>query len=588
MKAGKQLIERTFFGILIVNCVSMISGILCVLIDSIITGQFLGTEAVTASGLVNPVVMMTNLLGMLLGPGVMIVCSRLVGMAQPQRCNQVFSLVVIIDLLLVGTVSVLLFTAAPAIAQTLGISTGNAQIIQMMADYLHGYSFGLLPTCLNMGMSGLMMLDNDQKRGLLTMFVTLAADVAFDLANVLVFHGGMLGMALATSLSNCLGLCVLLTHFSRKDRILHFTLQGLRAGDLKDVVLCGIPSVISMGSQVIRGFVFNLLLLSIAGSGAVAALAVANSAFSVIVSVTMAMLVTTITLCSLLCGEEDRSGLITALSVSIRTVTLSFAVIAVFLLLLAHPIAGLFLNVSAAEEIVQAAWFIRFMGVQFCLISLCYSLCGGFQGTRNVKMNYFYALLREGVLPLLCCTGLGVVFGMKGFELGYVVAGSLTLLLCFLIPWKHNGRFSTAPEDLLMLSPDFGARPEDLLEAEMKTMDDVMAASRQVMQFCREKGAPERTAMLTSLFVEEMAGNTVQHGFPKGRKGSIDLRLVYGENSKVIRLRDNGMPFDPVDWLERNHPEDPASTTGISLIVGLAKDVQYIPAMGLNNLMVLL
>jgi Na+-driven multidrug efflux pump len=84
------------------------------------------------------------------------------------------------------------------------------------------------------------------------MFVTLAADAAFDLANVLVFHGGMLSMALATSLSNCLGLCVLLTHFSRKDRILHFTLQGLRAGDLKDVVLCGIPSVISMGSQVVR------------------------------------------------------------------------------------------------------------------------------------------------------------------------------------------------------------------------------------------------------------------------------------------------------------------------------------------------
>ena len=85
-----------------------------------------------------------------------------------------------------------------------------------------------------------------------------------------------------------------------------------------------------------------------------------------------------------------------------------------------------------------------------------------------------------------------------------------------------------------------------------------------------------------------MAGNTVQHGFPNGRAGSVALRLVYGETSRVIRLRDNAMPFDPVDWLERNRPEDPSATTGISLIVGLAKDVQYIPAMGLNHLMVLL
>ena len=83
-----------------------------------------------------------------------------------------------------------------------------------------------------------------------------------------------------------------------------------------------------------------------------------------------------------------------------------------------------------------------------------------------------------------------------------------------------------------------------------------------------------------------MAGNTIQHGIKEGKKGSIDLRLIYRDGSQVIRFRDNGVPFDPADWLRRNHPEDPVSGAGLRIIVGLAKEVEYLPAMGLNNLMI--
>ena len=111
-------------------------------------------------------------------------------------------------------------------------------------------------------------------------------------------------------------------------------------------------------------------------------------------------------------------------------------------------------------------------------------------------------------------------------------------------------------------------------------MDDVMSASKQVMQFCKDKGMEGRKPMLTSLFIEERVGNTVKHGFTGKHPGSIDLRVVYSPDSLVIRLRDNGTPFDPVEWLKCNRPEDPASGAGIRIIVGLAKEVTYIPAMG--------
>lgn len=55
-----------------------------------------------------------------------------------------------------------------------------------------------------------------------------------------------------------------------------------------------------------------------------------------------------------------------------------------------------------------------------------------------------------------------------------------------------------------------------------------------------------------------------------------------------MRIRDNGKPFDPVEWQKTNHPDDPTSGLGIRMVIGLAKEVRYVPAMDMNNLMLIL
>ena len=93
---------------------------------------------------------------------------------------------------------------------------------------------------------------------------------------------------------------------------------------------------------------------------------------------------------------------------------------------------------------------------------------------------------------------------------------------------------------------------------------------------------------MVSLFVEEMGVNTVKYGFESLKHGLIELRIVLKEDKRLIRLKDNGSAFDPVRWLEDNHPEDRTKNIGIRMIVGLAQNVQYIPAMKFNNLMIFL
>lgn len=120
------------------------------------------------------------------------------------------------------------FAAAQPIAMELGGRTGDPEVVSMITDYLRGFSIGIPAMYMSISLSGLMMLDNDRALGFLTIITTLAADIIFDLLNVTVFTGGLWGMAIASSLSYFAGFLVILTHFRRKNRILHLCLKGLQ------------------------------------------------------------------------------------------------------------------------------------------------------------------------------------------------------------------------------------------------------------------------------------------------------------------------------------------------------------------------
>ena len=585
MKSDTHLLNKMFMGVLITNAISIVAGIACVMIDGIVTGQFLGADAVAASGLLQPVVMIINLVGGLLG-GVGVMCTRYMGKAQRDRVDQVFSIVMIVAAIYAVVSALLVYILAPWLGLVLGSKTGDPQIVKMISDYLRGFAPGLLFMRFTVLLSGIMMLDNDKKRSMMAMVSTLIADVVFDLLNVTVFNGGMFGMAVATSLSNVVGFAVIMTHYFRKDRVIHFTWKGLKLGDLVDVVLRGIPHGINMGCQALRTFVFNAFLLIIADKMAVTGLSIANNAFSVLFALVLGMFISASIISSLMYSEEDKHGLEQSITLAIKITAAVFVVIGILITLFPRPLSMLFVKPDAAAAVDQGASFIRCWGIQFMFMAISFPVSGTYQGTMHLKHSYIIDIMREGVLPIACVIGLGTAFGLRGAEFGFALAGILTFVLTLLIPFVCNKKFPFKPKGFLILSNDFGARPEELYEVTMHDMDEVIKTSEEVRSFCIERGAKKAKANMLALFIEEMAGNTVEHGYGKGKKASVDLRLVFHDDSGVIRLRDDGNPFDPVKWLEKNSGEDPASGLGIRVVTGLAQNVNYMASMEMNNLII--
>ena len=276
--------------------------------------------------------------------------------------------------------------------------------------------------------------------------------------------------------------------------------------------------------------------------------------------------------------------IIKAVKFSMKAAVFAMGLVAVIQIVFARAFAGIFLDPTAVQEIELAAVMIRFMAVQYLFTAITHSLCGSLEGIRKNIVSNIYTFLRDAFLQILCCIVLGKAYGLLGFDLGLCVSGFLTLLSCFILPSIIKKKLAYKTEDIILLPDDFGVGKEDIFEASMTNMEEVVEVSRSAMEFCRKKNIDKRTSQMTALFIEETVGNTMVH--KTGKEVIAELRVIYKDGGIVIRIRDNGKQFDPVEWYEKNHPEDPSSGLGIRMIMKLAKDVSFIPALGLNNLMI--
>ena len=64
----------------------------------------------------------------------------------------------------------------------------------------------------------------------------------------------------------------------------------------------------------------------------------------------------------------------------------------------------------------------------------------------------------------------------------------------------------------------------------------------------------------------------------------MDIRILFKGDDKVIRIRDNCVSFDPVEYLKLHETDDPAAHIGIRMVMKMVKKANYVNSLGLNNL----
>lgn len=576
------MLKKTFRQMAVAQIVSAMTVILCLLIDSIMIGRFLGVDSMAAYGLSNPLLLAFAAIGSMVSAGVQVMCSKSLGSGDQKANNTYYSVTVVLCVAVSVFALAFVILLRHPLCQFLGAGSSGT-LHDLTSDYLLGFIIGAPAFLASTILVPFMQLAGKQTRLVVAVLLMTISDIVFDALNVFVFHGGMFGMGLASSMSYYIAFIAGIFYFVSKDCLFRFKLALVHMKEVLELLKAGIPTVINMISLVLLSFVLNQILMSISGSTAVAAYSIISTASNICYAFSSGIAAVILMLSGIYYYENDRKTLYDLLKLMLRYAIIIDVILTVVILVIAPFMVKLFMN-SDSGAFELATLGLRLFALSLVPSSINTGLKHFFQGTDHIKLTEFISVLQN----FACIAGfsflLSLVAGTTGVWLGYLCGECLVLLIIYAIVWHHNKSGAFTLENFSLLPKDFGVSDDYYLRATLKTMDEVVDFSAQVSAFCKKHKANSRCCYFTALCVEEIGKNILSYGYQNDKNHDIDVSLFFKQPELVLRIRDEGKPFDPVEYNKMINSDDPVSHMGIRMVFGVAKQVSYTNSMSQNSI----
>lgn len=240
-------------------------------IDGIFVGQGVGIDGVGAVNLAFPFIMVAGAVTMLINIGGVTIFAICIGRGETEQANRIFRQgmgmlsIAAAALCAVGTLC-----AGPLVTLMGASSTFH----DLAADYLFWYCAFLIPSALQMGLQH--YCRNDGAPGLVsaTVVITTVCNIFLDWLFIFPLSMGTKGAAIATGLSQTLGLFIMLTHFLLRRGVLRFGRFTFNPALFRQIVVHGLPEGIAQLAGPVMTLCMNLVLAEYVGDTGVNAFSV--------------------------------------------------------------------------------------------------------------------------------------------------------------------------------------------------------------------------------------------------------------------------------------------------------------------------
>ncbi|MBR1771853.1 MAG: ATP-binding protein [Lachnospiraceae bacterium] len=574
------IVRKAYLKLLPVQILGIVVAAINSFIDSLITGKFLGTEALAAIGFFGPVATVIGI-SWVVTVGVQILCSQYVGSGNQEDAISIFSTGAVFLSIFSLIITAFTFLFRFPLAEFLG---AKGDTITLLSAYIAGYAPGIIGQVLSGVLTAFLPFNNDTKRSYVGIATMIVSNIGMDLLNVFVIHQGTFGMGVATSVSYLLSAGVLLMSYLNKEHVLRLRMSGFCFNKLPKAAYLGLPSLMFTVGCTAKGYILNLTLMQYVGDAAVAVMNVQNNIISILGAVPQGCAGALMTLAAMYFGDEDRGSLVelTRLTSKVGTV-LSLAMV-IFLMLCSSLIPSLFFTRTEPAWDIARHMLLLFPG--FLVFNLFFGIftklyqCQGQMGLVNVLS--FAETLGSAIIAVI----LTRFIGTDGVWLAFPIWEMLCILIIGISVCLYHKRIPYSLVDWMKLPDEFGASEDECMEFSVHSMDEVVNISEQVIEFCQARGLDYSRSYTAGLSIEEMAGNVVAHGFVNGSDNyAIDIRVVV-KDALTIRIRDDCPAFDPKKYLDQFNPEDPTKNIGIRMIAKKAKEMIYQNIAGINTLLV--
>jgi len=287
---------------------------------------------------------------------------------------------------------------------------------------------GLQSYCRNDGAPGLVSL---------TVVITTALNIFLDWLLIFPIPMGTKGAAIATGVSQSVGLFIMLTHFVRKQGILRFGKVKPDLGLLKEILIHGLPEGISQLSTPVMTLCMNLVLVEMLGDIGVNTFSV----ISYVASFTVAVFIGTSEGLQPLFGQSYGARKEDDLKFYFRTgILINFfgsLLVTGVILLLSRQICGLF--GADAETLEYTLKVMPMYSVGFIVSSFNVMITSYLYSTERSTYSSIISFLRSLVVNAAVILILPRIFGADSIWITFAVYEAIVLVVAFGL-LKHSER----------------------------------------------------------------------------------------------------------------------------------------------------
>ena len=395
------------------------------IVDGIFISRYLGSEALSAANIVYPVFNLLLAVGIMFATGGSAVVSKKLGEGKKEEAMEDFSFLTAVGVAL----SVLLMIATLLFHNQISLFLGSSERI---LDYCNAYLIYLVlfaPACMLQSLYQSFFVTAGKPRlGLVLTVIAGLANAFFDYFFLAVCGMEIEGAAIATGIGQMIPAVVGTVYFFFFKGELHFVPFHFHGATLKQSCFNGSSEMVSNLANAIITYLFNIILMRIAGENGVAAITIILYAQFLFNSLYLGFSIGVAPVIGFQYGAKNRDQLKSLYKICNCFVIASSVVIAFFSWLLSDGIASIFVP-DRGETYVMASEGLRIFALSFLFSGFNIFGSAFFTGLNNGKISAIISTLRTLVIQTLALLILPIFFGLNGIWRAITAAELLTLIV---------------------------------------------------------------------------------------------------------------------------------------------------------------
>lgn len=411
-------------------------------IDGIFIGHGVGSDGIAAVNICIPLLMLFTGVGLMVGAGCSVVASIHLSRGKNKSAclNVTQALLFVTIIALIPSALIMIFPENTA--RFLGSSEN---LLPMVTDYLLWFVPSWVFQIWITVSLFIIRLDGAPKLAMFCGLITAIINIILDWLFIFPFEWGVMGAALATSISIIVGgliaIIYLLFH------ALHLRLCSLK-WSLKSLYLsirnigyqCRIGSSALLGEATLAVLMFggNQIFMLYLGDDGVGAFGIACYYIPFVFMVGNAIAQSAQPIISYNFGLGYRKRVIDTECIALTTAVICGTIVAVAFSVFPHLLVGLFISLDSEAARIAVKGF-PFFSIGFIFFIVNISVVGYFQSIERIKPATAFALLRGFIFLIPSFILLPQLMNIYGIWLALPVSEILTIIvsLCFFMKQKH-------------------------------------------------------------------------------------------------------------------------------------------------------